>query len=120
MIKLVMCLRRHPEMSRREFQEYWLHKHGPFFQSFAKTHKAMKYVQSHTVDTPLNKDLRESRGMSQEYDGIAEVWFASEQEFTDAMSSPEGQKLAAALLADEARFLDHATSTAFITVEHDV
>ena len=59
-IKLVMCLCRHPDMSRREFQDYWLNKHGPLFQSFADTYKVKRYVQDHTVDTPLNDDIRAS------------------------------------------------------------
>nr|NIO61062.1 EthD family reductase [Gammaproteobacteria bacterium]NIT40021.1 EthD family reductase [Gammaproteobacteria bacterium] len=72
----------------------------------------------HTVDTPLNDNIRASRGMAQEYDGVAEVWFESEEELIEAMSSPEGQKLSAILLEDEVKFIDHAKSTAFITVEH--
>ena len=120
MVKLVMCLCRNPKMSREQFQDYWLNSHGPFFQKFADTHKAKKYVQNHTIDTPLNNELRESRGMAQEYDGVAEIWFESEKEFVDAMSSPEGQKLGAALFEDEANFLDHAKSTAFFAEEHEL
>jgi len=118
MIKFVMCCCRHPDMTREEFQDYWLNKHGPFFQKNSGTFKAKKYVQCHTVDTPLNDNIRTSRGMAQEYDGVAEVWFESEEELIEAMSSPEGQELGAALLEDESKFLDHSKSTAFITVEH--
>jgi uncharacterized protein (TIGR02118 family) len=120
MIKFVMCCCRHPEMSRKQFQDYWLHNHGPLFQKFAHTFKVKRYVQSHTVETPLNDGLRESRGMAQEYDGVAELWFESEEELIEAMSSPEGQKLGAILLEDEAKFLDHARSTAFITQEYEL
>ena len=118
MIKFIMCCRRHPEMSRKEFQDYWLNNHGALFRKFADTYRAKKYVQCHTVDTPLNDSIRESRGMLQEYDGVAEVWFESEQELIEAMSSPEGQEVSAILLKDEANFLDHTKSTAFITKEH--
>jgi len=31
MIKFVMCITRHPEMSREEFKDYWMNNHGPFF-----------------------------------------------------------------------------------------
>lgn len=48
MIKFVMCLTRHPDMTREEFQDYWMNKHGPFFMSNADTMGAKKYVQSHT------------------------------------------------------------------------
>ena len=120
MIKLVMCLRRHPDKSREEFQDYWLNDHGPFFQKNAATMRAKKYVQSHTVTTPLSNGFIESRGMLAEYDGVAEVWFESEDELVEAMSSTEGQRLATALHEDEQTFIDHSTSTAFIVKEHEL
>ncbi|MDT7043597.1 EthD domain-containing protein [Candidatus Nitronereus thalassa] len=118
MIKFVMCLRWKSGMTREEFQEYWIHQHGPFFMKNAATMRAKKYVQSLTVDTPLNEGLRNSRGMLPEYDGVAEVWFDSEQDVMAAMNTPEGQKLSAALLEDEGKFIDHSQSSAFILKEH--
>ena len=115
-----MCCSRHPDMSRKEFQDYWLNKHAPLFQKFADTYRAKKYIQCHTVDTPINGNLRESRGMLPEFDGVAEVWFESEPELIEAMSSPEGQAVSATLLEDESNFLDHSKSTAFITKEYEV
>lgn len=119
MIKFVMCITRHPKMSREEFNDYWMNQHGPFFMKNADAMRAKKYVQSHTIDTPLNEGLRLSRGMLPEYDGIAEVWFESEEELTAGMSSPEGQKLAGALLKDEGNFIDHSKSSAFIVKEYE-
>ena len=119
MIKLVMCLTRHPDMTREEFKDYWMNRHGPFFMANAGTMRVKKYVQSHTVDTPLNEGLRSSRGMLPEYDGVAEVWFESEQQLMEAMSSPEGQQLSAALLEDEGNFIDHSKSSAFIVEERE-
>ena len=120
MIKFVMCLCRHPDMTREQFQDYWLTKHGPFFQKHAGDMRAKRYVQSLTLNTPLNEELRKSRGMLPEYDGVAEVWFESEEEMVAAMSSPEGQKLSAALLEDEGNFVDHSKSTAFLVKEHEL
>ena len=80
---------------------------------------AKKYVQSHTLNTPLNEGLRISRGMLPEYDGVAEVWFESVQALIEGMSSPEGQKLGMALLEDEKNFIDHSKSSAFIVEEHE-
>jgi hypothetical protein len=57
--------------------------------------------------------------MLPEYDGIAEVWFESEEALMEGMSSPEGQKLGAALLKDEGNFIDHSKSSAFIVNEHE-
>ncbi|NKB24215.1 MAG: EthD family reductase [Kiritimatiellae bacterium] len=120
MIKFVMCCTHHPYMTREQFQDYWLNKHAPFFMKNASTLRAKKYIQSHTVDTPLNEGLRESRGMRTEYDGVAEIWFESEQGLMEAMSSPEGLELSAALLEDEGTFIDHSKSSAFIVREHEL
>ena len=106
-------------MTREEFKDYWMNKHGPFFMSNADTMGAIKYVQSHTVQTPLNDGLKASREMLPEYDGVAEVWFESEEALIAGMSSPEGQKLGAALLEDEGNFVDHSKSSAFIVQEHE-
>lgn len=115
-----MCLTRHPNLSRREFQEYWKNKHGPFFMKNADAMGARKYVQSHTLDSPLNQGLRESRGMLAEFDGVAEVWFDSEEALVQGMSSTAGQELGAALLEDEGKFVDHSKSSAFIVEEHEL
>ncbi|MBX2859872.1 MAG: EthD domain-containing protein [Vampirovibrio sp.] len=107
-------------MTRKQFQDYWMNKHGPFFMENADKMRAKKYVQSLTLDTPLNAGLRNSRGMLPEYDGVAEVWFESEEDLMAGMSSPEGQKLGALLLEDEKNFIDHAKSSAFIVKEHEL
>lgn len=117
MIKFVMCITRHPNMTRAQFRDYWQNRHGPFFMRNAALMRARKYVQSHTLDSPLNEGLRQSRGMAPEYDGVAEVWFDSEQDLIEGMSSAEGEKLAAALLEDENNFIDHSKSTAFLAEE---
>ena len=119
MIKFVMCLTRHPALTREAFRDYWMNRHGPFFMENADAMGAKRYVQSHTLDTPLNEGLRASRGMQPEYDGVAEVWFESEEALMAGMSSPEGQKLAAALLEDEVSFIDHSKSSAFIVEERE-
>jgi hypothetical protein len=38
----------------------------------------------------------------------------------EGMSSPEGQKLGPALLEDEANFIDHSKSSAFIVKEYEL
>ncbi|WP_459780449.1 EthD domain-containing protein [Photobacterium sp. R1] len=119
MIKFVMCITRHPEMTREAFRDYWMNQHGPFFMKNADAMGAKRYVQSHLLETPLNEMLRDSRGMRPEYDGVAEVWFESIDALMAGMSSPEGQKLSAALLEDEKNFIDHDKSSAFIVEEHE-
>ena len=120
MIKLIMCLTRKPGVSREEFQDYWRNQHGPFFMKNASAMRAKKYVQSHTLNSLLNQGMKESRGLLPEFDGVAEVWFESEEDLMAGMSSPEGQQLGEALLKDEQTFIDHSKSSAFIVQEYEL
>jgi len=117
MIKLIMCLKRRSDISREEFQSYWKNKHGPFFMENAHVMGAKKYVQSHTLSSPLNEGMRESRGMLEAFDGVAEVWFESEEELMAAMGSSEMAELGPKLVSDENNFIDHSQSSAFIVEE---
>ena len=118
MIKFVFCAKRHPNMSRAEFQDYWLNQHGPLFKKFADTYRAVRYVQSHTIDSPLNENIRKSRGTSEAFDGVGEIWWKSEKDFLAAINSPEGQKLRVMFVEDEAKFINLSASSVFFTVEH--
>lgn len=118
MIKLVFCVKRNPNMSPAEFQDYWLNHHGPLFKKFADAYKAVRYVQSHTIDSPLNEIMRKSRGTLEAYDGVGEIWWQSEEDFLEAISSQEIQKLRGMFVEDEARFINLSASSVFFTVEH--
>ncbi|MGB0694454.1 MAG: EthD domain-containing protein [Rhodospirillaceae bacterium] len=120
MIKLVMCLTRRSDLTREEFLDYWLNKHAPFFLENAHIMRSKRYVQDHTLTSPLNDVFRSSRNMMPEFDGIAEVWFESEQDLMEAFGTQEGQDLGAALLKDESNFVDHERSAAFLVQEHEL
>ncbi|HZQ87007.1 MAG TPA: EthD domain-containing protein [Acidimicrobiales bacterium] len=120
MIKLVFVLRRRPELSREDFQAYWRDKHAPLVASLGTALGVRRYVQTHTVDTPLNEMLQASRGGPAEYDGIAELWWDSLDELAAAASSPEGLQAGAQLLEDEAKFIDLANSPLWLAEEHQI
>ena len=117
MIKMIMCLKRNSKLSRKAFQEYWKNNHGPLFMKNAHIMRTKKYIQSHTITSPLNDGIKASRGMLDEYDGVAEVWFESESELMEAMGSDEMAILGQALMKDEQEFIDHGASCAFIVTE---
>jgi len=117
MIKLVMCLMRRSDLSREEFQDYWRNSHGPFFMENVHVMRAKRYVQSHTLSSPLNEGMQKSRGMLDAFDGVAEVWFESEEGLMEAMGSEEMADLGPKLIADENNFIDHSRSSAFIVEE---
>ncbi|KKL16304.1 hypothetical protein LCGC14_2496920 [marine sediment metagenome] len=120
MIKLVYCARRLPGLSREEFQRYWRETHGPLVRSRAKTLRVRRYVQVHTLESPVNDALREGRGSLEPYDGVAELWWDSAEELTAVMATPEGQRAGQELLDDERRFIDLEHSALWIAEEHPI
>jgi uncharacterized protein (TIGR02118 family) len=120
MIKLVYCIARRQGLDREEFLRTWLHEHGPLVRRFAAAIGAVRYVQSHPMDSPFNAALAASRAMPEAYDGITEVWFETMADFEAALSTPEGMAAGAALLEDERRFIDFGRSRMFLTEEHEV
>ena len=120
MVKLVYVIRRREDLSAEEFRRYWLEIHAPKVINVAKDIRARRYVQSHTLDTPLNEVFAESRALSPYYDGITEVWWDSLDDLMAAASTPEGGQALQMLLEDEQEFIDHGRSTIFMTEEHEI
>ena len=120
MIKLVYCVRRRADVAPEEFRRTWLEDHGPLVRSYASALKAVRYVQSHTMDVPLNEAIAASRGTAAAYDGITEVWWERLDDLLAAGATAEGQAASQALIADEARFIDFAASRVFFTEEHAI
>ncbi len=120
MIKFVYCVRRHPDITPEAFTKYWLENHGPLVRSYAKALRAKKYVQSHTLNSPLNAAAQVPRGTKPAYDGITEVWWDSAEDLIAALNSPEGQQANAILATDEGRFCDLPNCSVFFTEEHTI
>ena len=117
MIKMVYIVRRREDVQSDEFYKYWFESHGPLVRSFAEALRAKKYVQSHTIDTPLNAGLVKRRGMTAHFDGITEAWWDRIEDLVEAAGTPEGHHAARALIEDETKFIDLAESTVFLTEE---
>jgi uncharacterized protein (TIGR02118 family) len=120
MIKFVYCVRRRPDLTPEAFRKYWLENHGPLVRSFATTLKAKRYVQSHTLDTPLNTAAQVPRATQPAYDGITEIWWDRAEDLIQALSTPEGQEINRRLTEDEARFCDLSNCSVFFTEEHTI
>lgn len=115
-----MCITRRKGMSRKEFSDHWMNVHGPHFMQIAKDYRVVKYVQSHALESPLSAMVRDLRGMTKEYDGIAEIWWESEADYLAGLGSETLQKRGMELLAAESDFCDAENSTAFFTNEHQL
>ncbi len=119
MIRLVFALRRQSGMSVEEFQDYWRNQHGPLVAGFATDLNILRYVQTHTLATPANESAQQARGnMEPHYDGVAELWWESERLLEATMDSDAGRAAGAALLEDEAKFIDLPNSPLWFAYEY--
>ena len=111
MLRLTFLLRKRPDLSHDDFYRYWLEEHGPLVASHARRLGVLRYVQVHTLrdEAALAAAAGMARargGMEPIYDGVAEAWFESRDAMLEATSSPAGRSAAAALVEDEAQFID--------------
>ncbi len=103
-MKALSFFKRRPGMPVDEFQAHWRSRHPDVV---TKLPGIRRYVQSPTRPAAY-------RGGEPVYDGIAEVWF----EDTAAMHALRGTPEAAAVQADEDRFIDRSTMGLVITDDH--
>jgi uncharacterized protein (TIGR02118 family) len=120
MVKLTFALRRLSHLSRDEFHRYWLEQHGPLVRSHADVLGIRRYVQTHTLADAFQVALIASRGAPEPYDGVAELWYDSLEAIAAAVSTDDGRAASIALLEDERRFIDHASSPLWFGEEHEV
>ena len=124
MFKLVFCLHRRPELSREAFQTYWRDTHAPLVKAAKDALGIRRYVQEHTFDSDLAAGAANARGIpageGHDYDGVAELWFDSEEALARIIATPEAQKHGAILAEDEARFIDFSRSRFFYTHANEV
>ena len=121
MLKLTYCLTRRPNLSREEFQAYWRDTHAPLVHAAAEALGIRRYVQSHSMDTPLDTLVRETRGLeTADYDGVAELWYDTIEALVAATQTEEGGRHGAILAEDEAKFIDFSRSRLFFGHENIV
>jgi uncharacterized protein (TIGR02118 family) len=120
MIKLTFCLRRLPHLTRDEFQRYWRETHAPLVAARANTLGIVKYEQVHAGFDEMSAAARASREASEPYDGIAEIWFESEEAMRANGQNPGVAEAARELLEDERNFIDLANSPLWYNTVHTI
>ena len=106
-------------MTREAFQEYWLTRHAPLVASFGTDLDIHRYVQTHTLTDPANEGAQNARGgMEPAYDGVAELWWKSEKGLEQNMQTKPARRASAALLEDEAKFIDLPNSPLWFAYEY--
>ena len=120
MLKLTFCLRRLPALGLAEFQDYWLNKHGPLVRRLQPALGMVRYVQVHRLPGDLADGMRRVRGAPEPYDGVAELWWESENTWRAANRNPAAREAGRLLVEDEAKFIDLAQSPLWLNSEHVV
>ena len=105
--KAIFLLRRRPDMTVAQFQDYWITGHAP---QIPRDAGILRYVQCHQVPESYADG-------EPPYDGVAELSFADDAAFLAYWTSPRIQEIFG---ADAPRFLDGAHCTAFLAEENRV
>lgn len=125
MIKLTFCLHRKPGLTLEEFQDYWLNNHAPLVKSHAKALRIQRYVQAHSSDPAFSDAVRKPRAgdlnkAPEIFDGVAQLWFNSFEDMAVSSNDPAAIQAGKALLEDEAKFIDLASSPLWFSQEHEI
>ena len=89
MFKAMILLKRSDQLSFHEFSSWWLDSHAPLARQLPKLQRAVFNLVSTDGDA--------------EYDGISELWFATEADFTAAYASEIGKAVAADSISNVSR-----------------
>ncbi len=123
MIKLVMCVRRQPHLSREAFDQYWIGTHAGLVRQHAATLRIARYVQNPPLARPeIQAGLQAARGtLPADFDGFGELWWdCSLEELAALRQSPEGAAALRALMDDERRFVDLSRSLLWYATEREI
>jgi uncharacterized protein (TIGR02118 family) len=105
MIKVIACINRKPGMEVDAFQAHWLNRHP---EVVLQLPGLRRYVQSHVRPSGYRG------GRALVHDGIAELWF---DDLATLKAANDGPAIAA-VMADEARFIDPARRVMLLCDEH--
>lgn len=112
MLKLIMCVKRSPELTREAFDEHWVNHHAPLVRQYATLLGIRHYIQTSPLANPhAQQALAQGRGAEVvDFDGCAELWWDDLEAHLAARKTPEGRAALQALMDDERRFVDLSRS----------
>ena len=120
MIKIFFCLKRLPSLTQRQFVDYWYDHHAPLVRSVQQALRIRRYIQSPTVQTAISVPMQKARGAPEAFDGVAELWFASQADIEAGRTDPAAAAAGKLLLEDERRFIDLARSPLWFAEERAI
>lgn len=117
MIRMTIALTRLEHLSSREFQDHWRNEHGKLVRELAETLGIKRYNQAHAL---APEQLKNGRYYTPPYDGLAEVWYESYDDFLSRISSASGKEAAKRLREDEQRFAQIKLSRTWWSEEYEI
>lgn len=120
MIKMCMCVKRLPDISREEFPDYWQNHHAQLVAGLREGLGIARYAQAVLLpDRVLQQGLAHSRGAQPyPFDGLGEVWWHSLEQMQQPRGTPAAQAASRRLYADERRFANHAEPYLWLAQEN--
>lgn len=110
MIKMVFMLKRHPELSRDAFIDYYESHHARLGERHAGN--AARYVRRYLTAVPGPFSDADA-----EFDVITELWFDNQAEMDRTMAHLAESDVHAEIAADEAVLFDRARSRVYVVHE---
>lgn len=111
MIALIVAAKRRPDLSREEFEDHWLNRHGQLVLSVPEFARHLKrYVLYPYASEAAGEAL--VLGGGSDYDGVGELWFESHAAMIAAFNEPRYLEI---IRPDEDRFLDRDGCLTFVT-----
>ena len=122
MLKIMYCVRRRPDLSREEFDRYWIEHHAPLVRTYAHLLGIRRYVQTVWLANPeAQQRLQASRGSEAvDFDGCAELWYDDMESHVAARNTSEGLKALQVLIEDERRFIDLSRAQLWYATERAI
>jgi len=117
LIKVVYCIRRRADLTEAAFQRYWKEVHAPLVLQRAADLRLAAYVQTSPTHHAFSQRVERKGVLAQPYDGVAELYWASEDDMRHAFESAEALQVQRLLADDECNFIDHARSARWIATE---
>ena len=102
MVKVIGLLRRKPGTTREQFMDHWVNIHAPMS---ADIPVLRRYVLNFILAEPTRSDMP-SFGIEGGVDGIAEIWFDSQEAYFQFRASDAARRW----LADGATFIGSGQS----------
>ena len=114
MFKIVMFVKKRPELGTEEFLACWREHSAKVLR-----YQAALGIRAYTKTLPEAADtMRDTLPFA--YDAMGELWYDSRDDFLRARSTPAGQAALAELRVDELRFVDMAQSVMWFGTEERV